>query len=653
MVEKRKRSSATTHVRASSAASQSTTPVPQSTPPVTVAQPEIPTSFVKDGPLPVISARQPDDLSLKDFKSVAESKVLAESLARSQRRWADGDIFERVWIKPLKSRKLNPADVERNLSKESMVRLGACTMTCMPHQFDMKLWALVQPVKAPPPQTPPPPPPLPPPSQSQVTYHQQPPQGTALQPIQQAGPSHPQQAPVALPNPQGQSVSTPQRQAPQAVATITPVQIPRPPASVPQIPQPNGAAPVTPNSSIVPKTVPTPQSNLVAPSPQQQPQPQPQQVQRHTVTHAQLPPPPTPATALPPRQTIATPQRPPPQHIQPPPASPHPPQGPQGPPPPQNARSGPDPVIQMLAMKAATDQNLKQLMRIVASGRATKEQLQEFQGHIDILTSESNLNNQQSQGPPPPPPPGQPPPGQMYHHSQQPPPHQMMPHPMYQQPPHPQQMYQQPHPQYQQYPQHGQQRPAQYQQPPPPKPRAFPQAPKQEVVGVLLEFVDNYSHGDRFLFPKHAILEYLDGGTTLRASFIVTQKLSEGSTDEYYQPTTVIFKASTAKTLETFGKVVADPETTRTHMKEVMSKMKRAEDTFLVYRLRREPGEPVPSKASVETKMPPPTRHRKRDVSTPNVDTIRSSASNAQSSTASRPRVKNVKKVQTYLSQLR
>jgi hypothetical protein len=40
----------------------------------------------------------------------------------------------------------------------------------------------------------------------------------------------------------------------------------------------------------------------------------------------------------------------------------------------------PDQVIEMLADRAAIDQDLKALMRIVADGKAAKEELQKFQG---------------------------------------------------------------------------------------------------------------------------------------------------------------------------------------------------------------------------------------------------------------------------------
>lgn len=45
-----------------------------------------------------------------------------------------------------------------------------------------------------------------------------------------------------------------------------------------------------------------------------------------------------------------------------------------------------DSVINLLAARASADPSLKQLMRTVASGSASKEQLATFQRHIDELT---------------------------------------------------------------------------------------------------------------------------------------------------------------------------------------------------------------------------------------------------------------------------
>lgn len=66
-------------------------------------------------------------------------------------------------------------------------------------------------------------------------------------------------------------------------------------------------------------------------------------------------------------------------------------------PPPQPAKPSPDPVIQMLATRAASDPELKALMRIVASSKATQEQLRIFQGHIDELNAIIRQRERQQQ----------------------------------------------------------------------------------------------------------------------------------------------------------------------------------------------------------------------------------------------------------------
>ncbi|KAJ5142895.1 uncharacterized protein N7515_001682 [Penicillium bovifimosum] len=77
-------------------------------------------------------------------------------------------------------------------------------------------------------------------------------------------------------------------------------------------------------------------------------------------------------------------------------ASPHgqkPPQGQKG----QPAKPSPDPVIQMLATRAAADPELKALMRVVASSQASQEQLRAFQAHIDELNAIIKAREQQEQ----------------------------------------------------------------------------------------------------------------------------------------------------------------------------------------------------------------------------------------------------------------
>lgn len=61
----------------------------------------------------------------------------------------------------------------------------------------------------------------------------------------------------------------------------------------------------------------------------------------------------------------------------------------------QPAKPSPDPVIQMLATRAAADPELKALMRVVASSQASQEQLRAFQAHIDELNAIIKAREQQ------------------------------------------------------------------------------------------------------------------------------------------------------------------------------------------------------------------------------------------------------------------
>lgn len=63
----------------------------------------------------------------------------------------------------------------------------------------------------------------------------------------------------------------------------------------------------------------------------------------------------------------------------------------------QPAKASPDPVIQMLATRAAADPELKALMRVVASSQASQDQLRAFQAHIDELNAIIKAREQQEQ----------------------------------------------------------------------------------------------------------------------------------------------------------------------------------------------------------------------------------------------------------------
>ncbi|KAL4941148.1 hypothetical protein BDV06DRAFT_195040 [Aspergillus oleicola] len=126
-------------------------------------------------------------------------------------------------------------------------------------------------------------------------------------------------------------------------------------------------------------------------APAQNPRPHPPQASHPTppqqgYQQAHRQPPPQPART----PSNHTPHRPPgSQSAQRPPANQN--QPPQQQPPKPN----PDPVIQMLATRAAQDPELKALMRLVASTNASQEQLRTFQAHIDELNAIIRAREQQ------------------------------------------------------------------------------------------------------------------------------------------------------------------------------------------------------------------------------------------------------------------
>ncbi|KAF7905952.1 hypothetical protein EAF00_000231 [Botryotinia globosa] len=232
-----------------------------------------------------------------------------------------------------------------------------------------------------------------------------------------------------------------------------------------------------------------------------------------------------------------------------------------------------DPVIQMLAERAATDQQLKGLMRIVANGEATSSELRQFQNHIDELNAISKARQKaaaQSAAQPP-----------MNANSQPPP------------PPSTNQLVGPPN--------------APVNKPvPPPTPAPIsappqqPQAlrskgpvapPKPDISGVVFEF--NGGNGDRYLFPKYSILDYLPGGQVI-ASFLIVRKGSSSDSPsydpelDYYQPVTIRLYTHQGKQLDSLQKVVASPDEVRRYMEDIMDNTTRAEYVLLAMRLPKD-----------------------------------------------------------------
>jgi hypothetical protein len=126
-----------------------------------------------------------------------------------------------------------------------------------------------------------------------------------------------------------------------------------------------------------------------------------------------------------------------------------------------------------------------------------------------------------------------------------------------------------------------------------------PTAARPDVTAFVFEFAGG--NGDRYLFPKFSILEYLPGGHQVVASFLIVRK---GSTLEYggdakldyYQPVTVRLVAPGGRYLENLHRVVAPQDEVRRYMDDVMDNMTRAEYVLLAMRLPR--GDPVDKAAT-------------------------------------------------------
>jgi hypothetical protein len=246
-----------------------------------------------------------------------------------------------------------------------------------------------------------------------------------------------------------------------------------------------------------------------------------------------------------------------------------------------------DPVIQMLAERAATDQDLKALMRIVADGKASAEELKKFQAHIDELTK---MLHARQAGVAPSPNPAQPSPAlnSVRPTSIATPIGRPQASPVINGRP-------------------------DYPVQPQPQPQALrSKGPlplsKPDITAVAFEFIGG--SGDRYLFPKYSILEYLPGGQVI-ASFLIVRKGSSADskkydpTLDYYQPITIRLYTHQGRQLDSLAKVVAPQEEVRKYMDDIMDNMTRAEYVLLAMRLPREVEQPAEEDdTSAQTQQP-------------------------------------------------
>lgn len=120
---------------------------------------------------------------------------------------------------------------------------------------------------------------------------------------------------------------------------------------------------------------------------------------------------------------------------------------------------------------------------------------------------------------------------------------------------------------------------------PPPPPA------KPDISAVVFEF--SGGNGDRYLFPKFSILEYVPvpQGQQVIASFLIVRKGSGSEypvadpTLDYYQPVTIRLYTPTGRHLDHLARIAAPEDEVRRYMDDVMDKMTRAEYVLLAMRL--------------------------------------------------------------------
>ncbi|EAQ83407.1 hypothetical protein CHGG_09811 [Chaetomium globosum CBS 148.51] len=337
-------------------------PEPEPAPIVDIAPP-LPKSITAGKPLPTVDSPQPDDLSRSDYQTVTERH----------------GIFEKYWSKPTKKKGV-VIEEPNNPPKESMTKIGQVTITVEPHVFEATMFA----VKDPKPPAPPPP--------------------TAERPIIQYGPPNGTMPPPPTPtskamtptNPSGPVPSTTQpRPGPVETKPPAPLQTPTQTPTLP-LARPNMNQATPDQSRSAPPVPPMPARPIASPrgmeavlSPGTA---APLNSQPSAATQPQPPrPTPPPNQSLPSGPTTGAPAGPRPATTV---ANNPVPNGTSATPAGATAKPAPgtDPIILMLAEKAGSDPQLRDLMKRVAQGEAAKHELERFQAIIDAITAESKRN---------------------------------------------------------------------------------------------------------------------------------------------------------------------------------------------------------------------------------------------------------------------
>ena len=253
----------------------------------------------------------------------------------------------------------------------------------------------------------------------------------------------------------------------------------------------------------------------------------------------------------------------------------------QGAPKSENSETNTDPVIKMLATRAASDTALKTLMKVVASGDASQPQLREFQDHIDELNSILKSQSIQpatsghdggTDGSPQPPEPVHPPrkPNPSSGGASTGTPTAFAPQNI---PPIKVEFSAQPY----------------LVAATPPVAKAS-NSNRKDISGIVFDFGGT---GDRFSIPRFSILEYLYGGTQVIVSFIIIRRGSTAGsgnykgTMNYYQPITLRLSTPHPKVLEPLARAVAPPDEVRNYMNNYFDRLSPAEKVHLATRLPR------------------------------------------------------------------
>ena len=271
----------------------------------------------------------------------------------------------------------------------------------------------------------------------------------------------------------------------------------------------------------------------------------------------------------------------------------------------QNGTPKQDPVIQMLATRAASDHGLKALMKVVASGQASPTQLKDFQDHIDelnnILKRQPNPSEALKNDVRPPPPPRG---GQEYASRVVIP--TTTPDSSWTQIPSAA-PYTNPHAQAPSI----KTEPSSKTQPltaPSANSKPTYTVHKPEINSIVFDFGGT---GDRFSIPRFSILEYLYGGTQVIVSFLVIRRGSTAKAGKYKdsktycQPVTMRLSTAHPRILQPLAKVVAPPDEVRRYMDSVFDKMSLAETVFLATRLPRAQDAEAPPRQEILTQPDP------------------------------------------------